>query len=167
MSSDNTAAPKDATPATCRHNASVKDALPFGDTQDFADARRGFIATLPDVEIRNDQGRVIWSLQDYAFLAHEEAPDTVNPSLWRQARLNMNNGLFQVSDRIYQVRGFDLSNMTIIEGQRGLIVIDPLISTETARASRRRSRYGGRHPIRATRCTAAHRYRDQWAETAR
>ncbi|MEZ5852045.1 MAG: alkyl sulfatase dimerization domain-containing protein [Hyphomicrobiaceae bacterium] len=135
MSSDNTAAPKDATPATCRHNASVKDALPFGDTQDFADARRGFIATLPDVEIRNDQGRVIWSLQDYAFLAHEEAPDTVNPSLWRQARLNMNNGLFQVSDRIYQVRGFDLSNMTIIEGQRGLIVIDPLISTETARAS--------------------------------
>ena len=63
---------------------------------------------------------------------HEQAPDTVNPSLWRQARLNMNNGLFQVTDRIYQVRGFDISNMTIIEGSRGLIVIDPLISTEVA-----------------------------------
>src|SRR5262249_56578459 len=72
---------------------------------------------------------------DYAFLAHEEAPETVNPSLWRQARLNMHNGLFQVRDRIYQVRGFDISNMTIIEGSRGIIIIDPLISTEVARAA--------------------------------
>lgn len=135
MSHDTSTGPKDATSATCRHNASMMDALPFGDTQDFVDAKRGFIATLPEVEIRNDQGRVVWSLRDYAFLAHEEAPATVNPSLWRQARLNMHNGLFQVSDRIHQVRGFDLSNMTIIEGQRGLIIIDPLISTETARAS--------------------------------
>ena len=125
----------DATPATCNHNKSMADALPFGDTQDFADAQRGFIATLPEVEIRNDRGRVVWNLREYAFLSQPEAPSTVNPSLWRQARLNLHNGLFQVADRIYQVRGFDLSNMTIIDGQRGLIIIDPLISTETARAS--------------------------------
>ncbi|MGE0768616.1 MAG: alkyl/aryl-sulfatase [Hyphomicrobiaceae bacterium] len=135
MSDDTSHAPKDATATTCRHNASLLDALPFGDTQDFADAARGHIATLPEVEIRNDRGRVVWSLREYAFLAQPHAPDTVNPSLWRQARLNMHNGLFQVTDRIYQVRGFDISNMTIIEGQRGLIVIDPLVSTETARAS--------------------------------
>jgi alkyl sulfatase BDS1-like metallo-beta-lactamase superfamily hydrolase len=126
--------PKDATPTTCAHNRSFLDALPFGDQSDFADARRGFIGTLPKVEFRAAEGRVIYSLEDYAFLAHEQAPDTVNPSLWRQARLNMNNGLFQVTDRIYQVRGFDISNMTVIEGQRGLVVIDPLISAEIARA---------------------------------
>lgn len=125
---------KDATPVTCAHNHSFLEALPFGDRQDFEDAARGFIGTLPEVEMRNADGRVVYSLKDYAFLAHEQAPDTVNPSLWRQARLNMNNGLFQVTDRIYQVRGFDISNMTIIEGSRGIIVIDPLISTEVARA---------------------------------
>lgn len=135
MSEEPGNAPKNATAATCNHNKSFLDALPFGDTQDFTDAARGHIATLPEVEIRNERGRVVWSLRDYAFLAHAEAPDTVNPSLWRQARLNMHNGLFQVSDRIYQVRGFDISNMTIIEGQHGIIIIDPLVSTETARAS--------------------------------
>ena len=127
--------PKDATPTTCALNRAVLSSLPFGDTQDFEDARRGFLGSLPEVEIRNEAGRVVWSLTDYAFLETEEAPPTVNPSLWRQARLNMHHGLFQVTDRIYQVRGFDLSNMTIIEGGRGLIVIDPLISTEVARAA--------------------------------
>jgi alkyl sulfatase BDS1-like metallo-beta-lactamase superfamily hydrolase len=127
--------PKCATPHTCGHNHSLLDQLPFGDTQDFADAQRGFIATLPDVTIRSKQGHVVWSLADYAFLAHEPAPDSVNPSLWRQARLNMSNGLYQITDRIYQVRGFDISNMTIIEGARGIIVIDPLISVETAAAA--------------------------------
>jgi len=129
-----TQSPKDATSITCAHNRSFLDTLPFGDRADFEDARRGFIGTLPKVEFRNAEGRVIYSLEDYAFLAGEQAPNTVNPSLWRQARLNMANGLFQVTDRIYQVRGFDISNMTIIEGSRGLIVIDPLISAEIARA---------------------------------
>ncbi len=126
--------PKPATSFTCAHNRAVLDRLPFGDMADFEDARRGFIGTLPKVEFRNAQGRVIYSLEDYAFLDAERAPDTVNPSLWRQARLNMANGLFQVTERIYQVRGFDISNMTIIEGRQGLIVIDPLISAEIARA---------------------------------
>ena len=77
---------------------------------------------------------MVWSLRGYAFLAGEEAPPTVNPSLWRQARLNMHHGLFEVAERIYQVRGFDLSNMTLVESDRGVIVIDPLISAEVARA---------------------------------
>ena len=117
---------------------------------DFEDAPRGFIAPLPEVVVRTASGTVIWSLEDYAFLADEQAPDTVNPSLWRQARLNMNNGLFQVTDRIYQVRGFDISNMTIIEGDRGLIVIDPLISTEIARAGLELYfQHRGRRPVTA------------------
>jgi alkyl sulfatase BDS1-like metallo-beta-lactamase superfamily hydrolase len=126
--------PKDASPITAALNRAVLDALPFADKQDFEDARQGFVATLPEVEIRNDQGRVVWTLRDYAFLADEHAPDTVNPSLWRQARLNLSHGLFRVTDRIYQVRGFDVSNMTLIESDHGLIVVDPLISTEVARA---------------------------------
>src|SRR5262247_4164131 len=125
---------KDATAVTHALNRAVLDTLPFADTQDFEDAQRGFIGSLPEVEITNAAGRVVWSLRDYAFLAGEQAPPTVNPSLWRQARLNMHHGLFQVTDRVYQIRGFDISNMTIIEGDRGLIVIDPLISTEVARA---------------------------------
>src|SRR6185437_13467889 len=107
---------------------------PFEDRQDFEDAQRGFVGTLPDVEITNASGRVVWSLRDYAFLGQDDAPPTVNPSLWRQARLNHASGLFQVTDRIYQIRGFDISNMTLIEGDHGLIVVDPLISTEVARA---------------------------------
>jgi len=126
--------PKDASPITAALNRAVLDALPFADTQDFDDARQGFVASLPEVEIKNDQGRVVWTLRDYSFLADEHAPATVNPSLWRLARLNLNHGLFQVTDRIYQIRGFDISNMTLIEGDRGLIVVDPLMSTEVARA---------------------------------
>jgi alkyl sulfatase BDS1-like metallo-beta-lactamase superfamily hydrolase len=149
--------PKDATPITEAHNRAVLDALPFGDTQDFEDARRGFLATLPEVEVRNDQGRVVWSLRDYAFLAGEQAPPTVNPSLWRQARLNMHHGLFQVTDRIYQIRGFDISNMTLIEGDRGVVVVDPLISTEVARAGLELyRRHRGARPVTAVIYTHSH-----------
>jgi alkyl sulfatase BDS1-like metallo-beta-lactamase superfamily hydrolase len=126
--------PQDATPVTRARQRAALETLPFDDTRDFEDAARGFVATLPEVEIKNAQGRVVWSLRDYAFLARAEAPPTVNPSLWRQARLNLHHGLFQVTERVYQVRGFDLSDMTLIEGERGVIVVDPLISTEVARA---------------------------------
>ncbi len=148
---------KDATAITAALNRAVLDVLPFGDTQDFDDARRGFVGSLPEVEIRNAQGRVVWSLREYAFLAGEEAPPTVNPSLWRQARLNMHHGLFQVTDRIYQVRGFDVSNMTLIEGERGVIVIDPLISTEVARAGLDLYRqHRGPRPVTAVIYTHSH-----------
>src|SRR5262249_30764591 len=126
--------PRDATPITRARNPAVLGTLPFDEPEALGDGGRGFIGSLPDVEITNAQGRVVWSLRDYAFLAEETAPATVNPSLWRQARLNMHHGLFRVTDRVYQIRGFDISNMTIIEGERGLIVIDALISTEVARA---------------------------------
>src|SRR5262249_34145908 len=94
-------APKDASPITAALNRPALDALPFSDTQDCDDARRGLLATLPEIEVKNDQGRVVWTLRDYSFLADEHAPPTVNPSLWRLARLNLNHGLFQVTDRIY------------------------------------------------------------------
>src|ERR1700694_1105878 len=126
--------PRNATSITRALNRAVLDALPFDDVQDFEDARHGFIGSLPEVEIKNAQGRVVWRLRDYACLSEETAPPTVNPSLWRQARLNMHHGLFQVTERVYQIRGFDISNMTLIEGDAGVIVIDPLISTEVARA---------------------------------
>jgi alkyl sulfatase BDS1-like metallo-beta-lactamase superfamily hydrolase len=149
--------PKGATPATHAHNRAVLDTLPFADTQDFEDARRGFLGSLPEVEIKNDKGRVVWSLKNYGFLGEEQAPPTVNPSLWRQARLNMNHGLFQVTDRIYQIRGFDISNMTIIEGDQGLIVIDPLISTEVARAGLDLCfAHRGRRPVTAVIYTHSH-----------
>lgn len=126
--------PKAATPETAHANAAVLDQLPFANRQDYEDARRGFIATLPDIRIESPDGRTVWELKSYDFLMQSEAPPSVNPSLWRIARLNMNSGLFKVVDGIYQIRGFDISNMTIVEGKTGLIVIDPLISEEVARA---------------------------------
>ncbi len=126
-------AQEDATATTRESNASFVGQLSFQDSEDLEDARRGFVATLPDATIKSADGRVIWSLKDYEFLK-DEAPPTVNPSLWRVARLNLNHGLFKVADRIYQIRGFDISNLDIIEGDTGLIVIDPLVSAEVARA---------------------------------
>ncbi len=149
--------PNDATPVTGERNRSVLGALPFSDQRDFEDARRGFVASLPEVVIANAQGREVWSLRDYAFLEAAEAPPTVNPSLWRQARLNMAHGLFQVTERIYQVRGFDISNMTLVEGDRGVVVIDPLISTETARAALDLYRqHRGARPVTAVVYTHSH-----------
>ena len=143
--------PKDATPITRAQNRALLDALPFDDTQDFEDARRGFLGTLPEAEIRNAQGpRRLEPARMSLSWRQTSAPATVNPSLWRQAQLNKLHGLFQVTDRIYQVRGFDASNMTLIEGERGLIVIDPMISTETARAGLDLySQHRGQRPVTA------------------
>lgn len=126
---------KDAEPATRRANAALAARLPFDDQGDFADARRGFIATHVDGVIRTARGTPVWMLPAYRFLDGEDAPPTVNPSLWRMARLNMNHGLFEVVPGVYQVRGFDIANMTLIEGASGIIIIDPLTSTDTARAA--------------------------------
>ncbi len=127
-------APKDAEPATQQTNAAVVKELDFADQEDFEDAQRGLIAPPADAIIKRDDGQEVWNLQVYDFLKQKEPPATVNPSLWRQARINMNAGLFKVVDRVYQVRGLDLSNMTIVEGNKGVILIDPLVSVETARA---------------------------------
>lgn len=124
----------DAAEATRAANETVLKELPFENTQSFMDAQRGFIAKIDPLEIQDADGNTAWSLTPYKFL-EGDAPATVNPSLWRQAKLNMNNGLFKVTERIYQLRGFDLANMTIIEGKTGIIVIDPLLSVETAKAA--------------------------------
>ena len=123
-----------AEPATAARNAEVLGELPFADTQDFEDAARGFIATLPDVTFRTTTGKLVWTLKGFEFLDQAEAPPTVNPSLWRHARLNMNNGLFLVTDGVYQIRGFDMANMTIMEGETGIIIVDPLASAESSKA---------------------------------
>ena len=130
-----TAPPKPASAATAAANRAVRGALPFDDTRDFANARRGLIAELPEGIAKDAAGRVVWNLADWNFLAAEEAPDEVNPSLWRLARLNRAAGLFEVVPRVYQLRGLDLANMTIVEGDSGLIVIDTLTTCEVARAA--------------------------------
>jgi alkyl sulfatase BDS1-like metallo-beta-lactamase superfamily hydrolase len=106
----------------------------FSDTQDFDDADRGFVDALSPAVVKAPDGRVIWDNDAYGFLAGE-CPDTANPSLWRQGQLASRQGLYQVTEGIYQVRGLDLSNMTLVEGDTGVIVIDPLISAETAAAA--------------------------------
>ncbi|WP_395709552.1 alkyl/aryl-sulfatase [Reyranella sp.] len=126
---------RDAEPATRAANAAMAARLPFGETADFEAARRGLIAPVPEGLVRTGSGTVLWNLGEYAFIDGELAPATVNPSLWRLARLNLANGLFKVTDRLYQLRGFDISNMTVIEGDSGLIVIDPLTTAEVARAA--------------------------------
>ena len=128
--------PRAAEPATLAANQRVQQSLPFADQTDFEEARRGFIATLPDGEIRGADGKIVYSMKGHAFIdAQAQPPDSINPSLWRQAKLNQIHGLFKVTDRVYQVRSLDISNMTIIEGDTGLILIDPLLATETARAA--------------------------------
>ena len=129
-------APKDAEPATAAANAKVRDELNFADRRDFDDARRGFVAAIPGAEVKTADGRTVYSLKGFEFLlASDAAPASVNPSLWRHAQLNQLHGLFKVTERVYQVRAMDISNMTIVEGDTGLILIDPLLSAETARAA--------------------------------
>src|ERR1700693_6576945 len=85
--------PKDASASVVAQQAAMLDALPFSDTRDFDDAARGFLGTIEHARIANTQGRVVWSLEPYGFLSEAKAPATVNPSLWRQVRLNMAHGL--------------------------------------------------------------------------
>jgi alkyl sulfatase BDS1-like metallo-beta-lactamase superfamily hydrolase len=126
--------PSPATEATRAANVRAAARL----TPDFAAeaewAHRGFIGTIADGVIRDAEGRIVWDVAQYGFL-EGEAPDTVHPSLWRYARLNALHGLFRVVDGVHQVRAFDVSNVTLIEGRTGWIVVDPLTNAETARAA--------------------------------
>ncbi|MCL8485025.1 MULTISPECIES: alkyl/aryl-sulfatase [Bradyrhizobium] len=137
------------------------DALPFADTADFIDAARGFLGTIEDAKVTTAQGRTIWSLAPYSFLDAEDAPPTVNPSLWRQAKLNMHHGLFEVVPGVYQVRGLDIANMTLIEGETGVIVVDTLTSIEGARAALELYyQHRGVRPVTAVMFT--HTHTDHW-----
>ncbi|MDP9869491.1 MULTISPECIES: alkyl/aryl-sulfatase [Streptosporangium] len=130
--------------------------LPFHDRADFDAAERGFVAKLSPALIRAADGEVVWDNDSYVFL-NGDCPESAHPSLWRQAQLCAKQGLFEVTDGIYQVRGLDLSNMTIVEGGGGVIVIDPLVSTECAAAALRLYRdHRGDRPVTGLIYTHSH-----------
>ncbi len=136
-------------------NQAVAESLPLADQTDFDNARRGLIAQPEALVVRGERG-VIWDQTRYAF-EQGEAPGSVNPSLWRQAKLNAIHGLFKVSERIYQLRGFDLANMSLIEGDTGWIIVDPLTTKETAAAAWAFARqHLADKPIRAILFTHSH-----------
>ena len=125
--------PKGATANTERANAAVRQAMTMNDKQDFEDATRGLMAQLKDPIVKAGDGREVWNAQRYEFVKGDP-PVTVNPSLWREQKLNTAAGLFKVVDGIYQIRGYDMANMTLVEGASGWIVIDTLFTEDVARA---------------------------------
>ncbi len=145
-----------ASKSTIAHQAQVKKTINLSDETDFIQANKGLIASAENLLIRNAANDIIWSNTGYKFIKGE-APNTVNPSLWRQEKLNNISGLFKVTDGIYQVRGFDLANMTIIESQNGWIIVDPLTAKESAQAAIKFARqHLGNKPIKAVILTHAH-----------
>ncbi|MGH2831921.1 MAG: alkyl/aryl-sulfatase, partial [Solirubrobacteraceae bacterium] len=149
---------QDASAQTCAMHAAAMRELPFTDREDFADAARGLIATSAVLVIRDERERIVWDMDSFAFVDPEgSAPPTVHPSLWRLAQLNGMHGLYEVVAGVYQVRGYDLSNMTLIEGKSGVIVVDPLISTECAAAALSLYRaHRGERPVSAVIYTHSH-----------
>lgn len=130
--------------------------MPFGDRRDFTNAQRGFLGRREPGAIHAADGTVVWDNDSYAFLSGD-APETVHPSLWRQSQLNSMQGLYEVVEGIYQVRGFDLSNVTFVEGDTGVIIIDPLTCVETARAAFELYRqHRGEREVRAVIYTHSH-----------
>ena len=137
-------------------HAALLESLPFADVDDFDDADRGFIATLEDPAIRNAAGEVVWDASTFDFLSGD-APTSANPSLWRQGQLVAKHGLFEVVEGLYQVRGFDLSVVSFVEGDSGVIVIDPLLTAETGAAALALYRqHRGDRPIVAVVYTHSH-----------
>lgn len=126
---------KPATSYTQDAQIAVSNTLPFDNVEDFSLIERGLIKRPDEVVIKDQSGNVVWELNGYDFLNDESYHDTINPSLERQARLNMSYGLFEVSERVYQVRGYDLANMSFIKGDTGWIVFDPLLTPATSKAA--------------------------------
>ncbi len=144
------------TKITAKVNNQILEDLPFSDTLDFENANKGLIATDPQLKIKSHMGDVIWNQPSYDFMG-KEAPTSVNPSLWRQENLNNIHGLFKVADGIYQLRGYDLANLTIIESQNGWILVDPLTSKETsAKAIAFARKHLGDKPVVAVIYTHSH-----------
>lgn len=144
-------------PSPVIESAHREQVLPFEDDKDFRDTDRGFIAALSPCVIRAADGRIVWDNDAYAFL-DGPAPTSVHPSLWRQSTLAAKQGLYEVVPGIYQVRGLDLSNVTFVETDTGIIVIDPLVSTEVAAAALAlyRDHRGGDRPVVAVIYTHSH-----------
>lgn len=148
--------PKSASEAIVRQQRALREQLPFSDTRDFDDARRGLLARREPNAVETADGAVLWDNDTYNFL-DGPAPDTVNPSLWRQSQLAAIDGLFEVVPGIYQVRGLDLSNTSFIEGDEGVIVVDTLLSAETgAAALELYRRHRGNRAVKAVVYTHSH-----------
>jgi alkyl sulfatase BDS1-like metallo-beta-lactamase superfamily hydrolase len=142
--------------AIAASNAGLGAILPFDDVSDFEANERGFVATLDSPEVRNADGEVVWDASSFDFV-DGDAPASVNPSLWRQSTIMRKHGLFELADRVYQVRGLDLSNMTLIETDSGVIVVDTLLSKETAAAALALYRkHRGDRPVKAVIFTHSH-----------
>lgn len=147
--------PRDASAAIRAQQGNIRSALPFSDTRDFDDANRGLVVPIEEPVLAED-GSVLWDNSTYDFL-EGDPPDTVNPSLWRQSQLAAIDGLFEVVEGIYQVRGMDLSNTSIVEGDEGIIVIDTLLSVETGAAALALYRkHRGDRPVKAVVITHSH-----------
>jgi alkyl sulfatase BDS1-like metallo-beta-lactamase superfamily hydrolase len=130
--------------------------LAWDDDQDFADADRGLLGRLEPGTVTDTAGSVVWDADAYGFL-DGDCPPTADPSLWRQSRLVARQGLYEVVPGIYQVRGLDLSNISFVEGERGVIVVDPLISSEVAAAALALYReHRGERPVTAVIYTHSH-----------
>ena len=156
---DEQIAAKPATEHTIAANAKMRAELPFDDVRSFENAQRGFIATLDPLTIpRGDGRRPAYDLTPSLAFLDGECPDTVNPSLWRQAQLNgLHNGLYEVTDGIYQVRSFDIANMTLIRGETGWVIIDPLTCAESAAAALQlANEHLGERPVTAVLHTHSH-----------
>ena len=127
---------KGATDSTVKVNSAIYSLLDFEDTSEYDNATRGLIDAPEVLELKNEKGTVIWSQEAYSFLDdYEKSPDTVNPSLWENTKNNRVYGLFEVCKGIYQVRGYDMANLTLIEGNSGWIIFDTLMSVECTQAA--------------------------------
>lgn len=126
---------KPATEITRQINENVYQVLDFDDTQEKEFAEKGFITAPDSLQITDNDGNIVWNMDSYEFVRDADSPDSANPSLWRNTQLNANYGLFQVTDDIYQVRGYDLSNMTFVRSYNGWIIMDCLASSHTAKAA--------------------------------
>jgi alkyl sulfatase BDS1-like metallo-beta-lactamase superfamily hydrolase len=146
---------------TLKALASAKQTLPLSDARDFDEIRRGFLAA-PDVwQILGEDGNVVWDMERYRFLLEGEAFPSIHPSLQRQSTLNMNYGLYEVMDGVYQVRGYDLANISFIRGDTGWIIFDPLTSKETSAAALALvEEHLGKRPVRAV--VYSHSHGDHW-----
>lgn len=145
-----------ASAAVAGAHGKARSSMPFGDRRDFTNTQRGFMGRREPGAIHAADGTVVWDNDSYAFLSGD-APETVHPSLWRQSQLNSMQGLYEVVEGIYRVRGFDLSNVTFVEGDTGVIIIDPLTCVETARAAVELYRqHRGEREVRAVIYTHSH-----------
>ncbi len=140
----------------------AKESLPFADNRDFEEQKKGFIAPMKELQIKADAGHVAWDMDRFQFLKKQADFDSIHPSLLRQSRLNNNYGLYEVIPGIYQVRGFDLSDIMFVRGKTGWIVFDPLVSTEVVRAAWKlfQEHVGKRLPVSAV--IYSHTHGDHW-----